>query len=196
MKLNLLTKLALVTLAGAALTTSAYAQGVLLTVDLSNPTNVIITATGNNAAVNDNSTPAWEGVSLLSFLTSAVAKTDTYAGSLTGGGVAYNAYFCQTGGNSPGNDLCLYNYGVGDPQTFSTGAPAFTGTATLNLSSIAGSLPSAGASGNIYTSYSGNHRVLLGQWQVMDAAPTPEPGTLALAGLGGVGAWFCARRRK
>ncbi len=207
MKLNALTKLALVVLAGAALKTSAYAQNVLLTVDISNPASVVIAATGNNASTNDSSKTAWDGIDLLGiFLSNVYGQfgTNAIGGTLIGGGSGQAYDFYEPDGTSGRNanhfNLNLYENQPGSPpiQSFSTGTSAFTGSMTIDLSSVVSALPSSGASGDIRAGWFGNQGAVIGQWQVVytPPAPTPEPGTLALAGLGGVGAWFYARRKK
>ncbi len=207
MKLNALTKMALVALAGAALTTSAYAQGVLLTVDISNPSAVIVSATGNYASTSDNLKTVWDGIDLLGIFTSNVNgqfAANVIGGTLIGGGSgqAYDFYEPDdsAGGSRNGNyvNLNLYQNQTNSPpvQSFSTETPAFTGSMTIDLSRVANSLPASGTSGDIRAGWSGNLGSMIGQWQVIGTAPVPEPGTLALTGLGGVGAWFCARRKK
>jgi hypothetical protein len=169
------------------------AQDILLTIDDSNPANVIITATGNNATVFNSNTTQYDGSELLNFFTTALdgnydssLSSGTLTPSGTSGIVPYDSFYVDnySGGNV---DLNFYYYGSGsgDPgesveQQFSPFLAAYTGTATADLSNESAFLPAVGAQGNVLSGWSGNVGAVIGQWQVV-----PEPADTGLAvGLG------------
>ncbi len=191
-----LTKFVALTLLGLLLATAVKAQGILLTVDISNPSAVIFTATTNYAAMNSYRSIR-DGFDLLKLFTSvaSVGGSDTN-GTLIGGnsGNPYSTYY---GDNASGSIIDLGFVGTGFTyQTFTTTSTAFTGAWTIDLSGATPQLPLPGAIGNIQTGFGASPGQVIGQWQVIGTAPVPEPGTLALAALGGIGAWFGARRKK
>lgn len=202
-------KLASLAAVGMILTTSVYAQNYLLTVDITDPSAVVITATGNNASVDDSSTTLFQGVNLLGFFTSAFGSVSgvngSPSGTLIGGntGVGYN-YFDVDRISGSFVDLNPYFYDsevANQTQVFSTAQSAFTGSITLDMSSYVAELPESGATGDIRPgalagAAGGPYGAVIGQWQVISTTPTPEPGTLALASLGGVSALVLAWRRK
>jgi hypothetical protein len=74
---------------------------------------------------------------------------------------------------------------------FSTSAPAFTGMATVDFSSLVALLPGPGASGQILAGWSETPGQILGEWAVVpEVAPAAQAGVMGLAVLG-----FAAVRR-
>lgn len=71
-------------------------------------------------------------------------------------------------------DLNLFEDEGDQDQIFTVSTPAFTGTATLNLSGY--SLPPSGTTGDILAGYSGWSGEIIGQYQVV-----PEPHALPMA---------------
>lgn len=167
---------------------------VLLSIDTSNPSAVTITATGNFSSINENNRKTSDGIDLLQFFISSNSFNSTsVSGSLTpsgGGSSSYSQAF-QDSYSGSAVDLNLLS-GSSSPQNFSTTTPAFTGTATLDLSSYSSALPAAGASGDILDGWKYiNSGVVIGKWSVV-----PEPSTYALFGMGAVVLLRAARRRK
>jgi hypothetical protein len=167
---------------------SARAGAFLLTIDLTDPSNVTITATGALALEDSSTTSTFDGVDMLQFLTSAVVADPVVIGGLVPSGttLAYDSWGTDSYSGSA-VDINLYSSSESSQtQAFSTSTPAFTGTWTgLDFSSLGG-LPSAGMSGDILAGYSGNPDGIIGQWVVV-----PEPSqygfvmTLGLVGLFG-----------
>jgi len=134
-------------------------------------------------------------VDLAGYFTSAVGTTGSpISGTLTPAGTtaAYNNWF--TDDLSTSNvDVNLYVNSSVQLQNFSTSSPAFSGSATIDLSSFLAELPATGTIGPIYSGYSRDAGVVIGYWQVV-----PEPSSLAqlvLSGLAlsGILAWRTRR---
>lgn len=166
-------------IAGLTLGTMAQAQ-VLLTVDISNPANVTVTATGANAAVNDSSAQDFLGFTLIGFLTGDSNALTGVGGTLEADGAdgPYDQVFAldyAAGDLSAGPDLNLFVSAGSGTQIFSTSSPAFTGVLAGNLSVFAALLPSSGHSGAIQVG-GGPSGSVLGTYTVV-----PEPSTFLLA---------------
>jgi hypothetical protein len=167
----------------------------LIEVNVSNPAAVTFTATGNHSLINDSTATGVDGVDLLAFFSDMGFGLGSVSGNLTPptqDGIAYFTWYTDSysSGGTSYNDLNLYS-NEGHPQNFSTGAPAFTGTGTADLSAYTAFLPSLGASGNIAAgSFGQGSMAVIGQWQV-----TPEPATLSLLAVGGLAA-IIRRKRK
>jgi hypothetical protein len=180
---TMLTAAAVLLIAG-----TATAQGqlpVLLMVDNTDPSNVLISATGAAPAVN-GSVGVISGVTLMGLFGGAginLPITTVVGGNLAGGGSAF-AY--NRGGNAFGtlsaNDLNIWVTGGSGNQNFNVANPAFVGVMTGNY---AGATFNDSGEIRLGDTISG---VVLGQWRLI-----PTPGALALFGVAGMAA---TRRRR
>ena len=167
--------------------------GVVLEVDVTDPSAVSFTATGAFSAVSGSSTVTFDGISALGFLTSSGANaeqftTSTLRPSNVSSPGAYTAYQFDTNGV----DLDMYTTGGLPTQVFSTSAVALVGQLVANLSFWTSQLPSAGVSGNVIAGYAANNGGVIGTWQVV-----PEPSTIAMALAGlACGGYSMFRRRR
>jgi len=194
---------------------AAKAQ-VLLTVDISNPKAVVITAVstgtyngtfGNPVTTNFNS-----GIDLLGLFTADAGTSpigiDSPTPTLTtgngsAGGEAYSIIYPDNFTTDLGigyHDLSLYgNNTTAGSETFDTSDAAFAGSITLNLSGY--SLQDANYQGTIITGANGSTpNTVIGSYQVIsDTVSTPEPSTwaLLLGSLAGLVIWraWSVRRR-
>jgi hypothetical protein len=178
-----------------ALSCSTGSAQVLLTIDTSDVSNVVITATGSAAGQGSATTIANDGVTLLGFFTSS----QTAAGSLLpnstlqGGGlsVSYDDFAAVNyAGGAFSLDANLYvdstDVDHGMTQTFTTSSPAFTGTWTIDLGSLgisAAALPGNGASGQLFSGDANDHGVQIGTYDVVQTVPEPTTIGLALVGF-------------
>jgi hypothetical protein len=165
----------------------AAGQGIILTIDESSPSLITITGTGNNAIQTDGTTLANAGVDLMNFFTAAVpvGTTPGSGSSLqpVNGGIVYEFWKSDTYQGAALQDLNLFS-ATPVSQTFTSGSPAFIGTATIDLSAYSAYLPTTvGDFGFIYAGNSsgpGNGSPI-GIWQVV---AVPEPSAIALLALG------------
>lgn len=188
---------------------------ILLIIDVSNPSQVKVTATAALSSGTSSQRIGLEGISLLNLLkaganipntnvvTDLVATSNlfpTQSPALSGGiasrytGLGSYDFDAGSGAFGAGNDLGVYMDGGGatnDSQIFTTGQRAFQGESVWDLSAYTSMLPAAGTTGNIISGYlaSGSgHGVLLGEYSVI-----PEPSSLA---LGAIAASVLAIRRR
>ncbi|MDP0498511.1 MAG: PEP-CTERM sorting domain-containing protein [Verrucomicrobiota bacterium JB022] len=184
--------LTLLALFAAAIQTQA---AVLLTIDMTDISAVVITATGNFADINATSDAANFPVQLKGFFT-VDPGTTTYSALETTlqGPSSGDILDSILGGRSgPSQTTAILRTGSGKVETFSTTSTAFTGYAIFDLSSIESFLPTWGDSGNITTDNAGSE--IIGTWEVATVA-VPEPSTYAaLAGLATLGLVFWRRRK-
>lgn len=185
-------KFALSLLASFACYGSSQAA-VLLTIDISNPAAVVITATGANADAFAFATGG-DGITLTGLFTAPVVfgMSGITTGSTlqpSGQGLPFNTFMENDYGFSGSTvDLNLFTLNMGGSPagpTFFTDAAAFTGSATLDLS--AASFAALGATGQIMAARNFG-TTSIGQWLVV-----PEPSTLLLGVFGGAG---LLRRRR
>lgn len=179
-----------IALASFASVAAAQQLPVLLTVDISDPTNVIISATGHAPALSDDSLFMSSGVSLLGLfegLGFEIPIPTPIGGNLApaGNAVGYNR-FDNTFENLTANDLNIFADGVGGQQLFDLNDPAFSG-ATTPFDFSGAVFPPVGATGPIVNGINPLSPTL-GSWQII-----PAPGAFALLGLGGLAA---TRRRR
>ena len=183
---------------------SAAKAQILLTIDVSNPNAVTITATGSNADFS-TATSVNNGVDLLGLFTSNTGTFESStvsASSLTSANLSGNSadYYdsAVVDDYSPSDvDLTLYSSGSSDTQVFTVGTTAFTGSLTVDLSGLASFLPSSGT-GEIVAGFSDGHpgtiatNTPIGEWQVVSstvAAPEPSTWMLVVMGIAAVAAY-------
>lgn len=178
----------------AALGASARADSTfLLTIDDSNLSAVVITATGFASETDDSSTSTYDGVNLLQFFTADV--TSAAKGALVGDLASMSSlgpsfsYYRWDADHASGSYVDLNLYGrsaVTETQEFSTNWAAFTGSVTIDFSAYATALPALGTHGDILAGWSGNEGQVIGSWVVV---PEPSPVGLFLLGLAGLAVW-------
>ncbi len=198
-------------LTGAFLASQACAS-VLLTLDISDPTAVKITATGAFPSLANNGFSTGEGVTLVGLLSSAyngpaeggalreLSGPGLFAAGLNTGdpSQAYTTYWVgdfATGVGGWGKDVNLLNIDPDRPmQAFTLDGAAFFGEAIANFTGA--NFVAAGTTGEIWLGYMNDYAPLnlsIGQWQVV-----PEPSSLLLV-VAAAGAGFpllAARRRR
>lgn len=192
MKKNLLVLALVAGLVSFVETTKAAVPNYLLTINVSDPYAVTITATGNFASVGATDISSDSGVTLLSFFRSSLsAYSIPFSGNLAANGMS-GFYDNATLDNYSGSNIDLNLYSATrSSQNFTTSDPAFTGSATLDLHVYNYSLPTIGTTGNILDGSTGGYNGVIGVYQVV-----PEPSTYALLGLGTIGMLMMIRRKK
>ena len=173
---------------------AASRSAVVLTIDTTNLSAVTFTATSAFSQTTDSATFAQDGITLLNFFTAAAptlpgfVSASLHSRGTTGAfdSVARSTYL------TPGSyrSLNFFDNGNSGAQSFSTGAAAFSGVLTLNLTADAGVLRAYGYQGDILggDSSSVTHPVI-GQYSVI-----PEPATTGL--LIGLGCLFAVATRR
>lgn len=168
----------------------------MILVDDSNPSAVTLTATTALSAANDSTTTSGDGILLLGLFTSNIGSSP-FGPALSDGlqpvlsGDLYNTWSGDHHSSASYLDLGIYDNVGSTTQTFSTSSQAFTGSMTIDLSSVGFALPAAGASGNILAGWSGHTGGELGTYLVV----VPEPSVAApAAGLALIG--YAAWRRR
>ncbi len=193
----------------SVLSSGAVRAAVVLNIDLSDPSAAVISASGAFADANDASANSGRGIILRELLTANQTSNSSLIGTgdLVGGGSgeAYNVFLTKPAfgalGARDANLFFLDGLFLGTAtQAFSTTAPAFSGVATWNLSSISALLPGPGATGDIFAGdQDGVGPVAIGQWAVLGAtAAIPEPSSFAIWSLLGlvVGGSYRYRRKR
>tara|TARA_R110000868_G_scaffold241497_2_gene496303 strand:- start:47691 stop:48350 length:660 start_codon:yes stop_codon:yes gene_type:complete len=181
------------TIAGLAIAATAMTASadVLLNVDLSVVDQVTFTATAGLSSADASGTDNI-GVLLEDFFSAPTAAGIFISG--TGDLAAAGNSSDATPGlfNGSGNTgLNFWSWTVDTSTDFVTGAVAFTGSATWDVSAAQYADMLAGnTSGNIgaFADTDDDISVVIGQWNVV-----PAPGAFALLGLGGIAA--CRRNR-
>lgn len=164
----------------------------ILTIDITNPAEVIFSATGAFAENDDiDDTFLSEGFTLLGFFHSDVSADPEYFDESTlyspGGNFAYTTLFTAA---ISGSEIDLNIAGSGfSTQDFSTTSPAFTGFAIADLRSWMSNL-SAGTTGNILAGDASYNTVVIGQFQIV-----PEPSVISLLVGAALLSAFCLRTR-
>jgi hypothetical protein len=177
-----------------------------LVINVTDPSAVTFTATSENAygtasiAVNFTG-----GITLENFFpfnqSITVGDPAVLVGNLTPSGTstAYNEfvtfnYDANTGTVESGDDLSVYNVDAPnvDTQDFVSGATAFTGFSTVDLTGY--TLPTEGTWGAINIGYKADHGGTIGYWTVV-TTQVPEASTYSLFAGALALAWVVARRR-
>jgi hypothetical protein len=171
----------------------------VITINIANPSAVIITALSVNSAVTGNLDVNFNGgISLRNFFTAnesiTLGSPLAISGNWTSRGTtsAFNEMVTFAFGNAnvvPGVDLSIYNVDApnGDDQNLLSTDTAFTGTATIDMSGFT-HMPAVGATGDVNLGYLGSQGGVIGTYSVI-----PEP-SAAMLGLVGMVALFLRRR--
>lgn len=173
------------------LSLTASHAAVLITIDVSDSSNVVFSATGA-VPTRDQTTPLFLGLTFMGFLTGNSAEFLSISGNLKS--TTSDAFTDVTLSNatsslpSAGVDLTLSKFVSGD-MVFVTTGPAFTGTSSADFSSIAGLLPSVGTTGDIRPGLNDTITASIGTYQVI-----PEPSSTFLVLAAGVAAITVRRR--
>ncbi len=183
--------LAVLALAGLAQAGVLPAPTVLIEVDITDPTNVVLSATGEASLINDSASTANTGTTLLDLFTAdfniPFTPETALTGDLAGGGVLPYSSGLNDFGTLTDRDLNIYRGNLlpdfGAFQIFDTMTAAFSGSSTVDLSGA--SLPALGTIGDIIAGDTDTGSdVVIGQWRIV---PAPgAAGLLAAAGLVGV----------
>lgn len=176
---------------------------ILLQIDVSIPSAVTITATGAIPNAASNTVQFGDGVTLVGFFkdsTGEIANSlggNLSAAALTNESKVFDVYYSSYYNSADYqyyDDLRIWGSGISDTMVYDLVNPAFSGTATVDLSTVSAFLPDVGAMGMIWTNFTDgvSDTTNLGTWQVVGV---PEPSTYAaLFGLAALG--FVAWRRR
>jgi hypothetical protein len=172
-------------LSALAIVCSSGRAEILLTVDVSDPENVVFSATDGvpSEAANVDSLV---GFSLLGFLNADSEVAFDGTGDLEANGMdaAYLSFLSLNFSSGPftsGKDINIYANLDAGAQNFLTSAPAFSGAIAFDLSSIASLLPTAGGSGLIQIGDGSTVGPVIGSYEVV-----PEPAACLLVGAAGM----------
>ena len=174
--------------------------GVVLEIDVTDITAVSFTATGEFSAINNSTTTNGDGIAVLNFFTAPTSTaqyfqdfaTNTLKPSTASVLPWYDTMQPDFTSGATSRDVGIYNGSGSATQFFSTTSAAFDGRMVVNFTTVAGNVPSAGASGNVIAGYPGNSGGVVGTWQ---AVTVPEPSTYALAGACAIASCLMARHR-
>ena len=173
--------------AGALMLCASVSQAaVVITIDVSNPSNVVFSATVETSSRDESSVGNISGVSLMDFFNANTSGSSGFTGSLAVVGVqAFDFYDTLDAGNTmapgPGRDLNLSAFVAGN-MTFSMASPAFEGSSEIDFSSVASFLPAPGTVGDVRPGLGLTLTDSIGTFQVI---PEPSSGLLLLAGVAG-----------
>lgn len=157
---------------------------IVLQVDISNPSAVVITATGGESQITSSASTFDDGIYLWDLFSGSTSGLATVAsGSLTAGALDTGVYFTSSYKGALGS-LNLYSFGQLQLMEFTADNPAFTGSVIVDLSSFATEFRSLGFVGDI-SDGSGT----IGSYVVI-----PEPSFVAIVAFG-FGALLLARKR-
>jgi len=164
-----------------AATIPAAGQSILIKINQANPSAVTFTATSTNAYAPVSLDISF-GVDLIKYFSVSVPlAAGAVTGALTpnGSATSYNQWYPDNFAAAGVLDLNLYNNTGGQTQNFVTTSPAFTGTATIDLSSLIADLKPTGSTGSIYSGNIRSPGALIGTWVIV-----PEPSVKAQLALG------------
>lgn len=173
---------------------------VVLTIDISNPSAVVITAIPNPSLIDKSLAVNYSGgISFLNFFTaneSIVSSPLAITGNWKANGTSASytemvTFVYEHADPVPGVDLSIYNLAAGysEMQSFSTSLFAFTGSSIVNFTGLT-HLPAIGTTGNVMLGYQSDQGGSIGEWKVI-----PEPSAVLLGALGTIGALGMLRRR-
>lgn len=172
---------------------------VVLTINIANPSAVVITSVANNSLATAILTVNFDGgISFRNFFTAnesiTLANPLEINGNWTalGASASYNEMVTFAFNNSavvPGVDLSIYNVDTPpqDDQNFVSSAAPFTGSSTVNMSTFT-HLPAVGTTGAVHVGFLASQGGVIGSWEVI-----PEPSTALLGLIGSLG---LLRRRR
>lgn len=126
---------------------------VLIQIDVSDPADVLFTATGAEPTRDETSQSGLSGISLVDFFTATSSGFYLLSGDFAAPDVPAFAFLDtldveNTVSPQPGRGLNFFA-NSGDNMNFLTSNPAFTGSVAVDLSSVAGNLPAAGTLGDV-----------------------------------------------
>ena len=184
---------------------SSARAGFILNIDLSTVNQVTISATTGVSLVSVSGSDG-DGVLLKDFF--AASLNNFNLSSNAGGSLVYfnstsdgNPNIQKENSSDPGLNIFIMDNGTPNPASFTTGVQAFKGSATWNLSPTQYAVfLQAPTSGDVYAfAYSqgslGGAQVI-GQYSVGSISAVPEPTSIAIFGLGGLGMVYLARRKR
>ncbi|MEM6394182.1 MAG: PEP-CTERM sorting domain-containing protein [Planctomycetota bacterium] len=181
---------AIAMLLALAVSANPLSAGTVLFVEVDGTSTIVIRATGASSLVDDSSTTASSGVSLLDLFPSGFFPiiAPFTAGDLAVNGTTYPNVFGNLDPPLSARDLNIASVFQSGPQQFTTTAPAFTGLLDVELFTT-NPLPVEGTVGNVIVGdgQDGSGAVI-GQFIVV-----PEPTSLTLLGLTSL---LVARRRR
>lgn len=191
-------------LLGLALGVAGAAQAQLfhLGVDLTDPANVVFTATSLPPPQTAQGQSLFDGITLSVFFAPPLASQ---AGGFATGSLrpwlsplTYNTWASDD--ITPGlvTDLNIYRTGPGNDvtQTFNTFFQALAGSASIDLSAQAAHFKGLGTSGPIFSGWSGDIGPQIGVWQITAVPELPVAAHLAIYGAGFAGLAIYRRSRK
>ena len=187
---------------------SSARAGFILNIDLSTVNQVTISATTGVSLATVMGDDTSEGVYLKDLLgTSVFSVSDSTR--LPGADLVYfnatsdgSPAIFRNNNSDPGLNLYSMHNSFPDPASFTTGVQAFKGSATWSLTASAYSaILLAPTSGDVYAfadriSDLNGGPVVIGQYSVSGISAVPEPTSMAIFGLGGLGMAYLARRKR
>jgi hypothetical protein len=188
---------------------SSARAGFILNIDLSTVNQVTISATTELSAASTTGSDNRTGVYLKDFF-AAGAPGSFDENSFAGNSLVY---FKATSDGSPairnpGTDTGLNIYSMDNfspDEMFTTGVQAFKGSATWNLTpTLYASFLLAPTNGDVYAMANESGDLtgspegpqVIGQYSVSGISAVPEPTSMAIFGLGGLGMVYLARRKR
>ena len=186
---------------------SSARAGFILNIDLSTVNQVTISATTAVSLVSVSGSDS-TGVYLKDFFGTSVFST---SGStrLPGADLVYfnatsdgSPSLFRGGDSDPGLNIYSMDDGTPNPASFTAGVQAFKGSATWSLTASQYSVfLLAPTTGDVYafaekiSDLNGGPQVI-GQYDVSGISAVPEPTSMAIFGLGGLGMAYLARRKR
>ncbi len=170
---------------------------ILLTLNITDPNNVIVSSTGNDPSQSVNGSIG-AGFDLIGLLGSSASFSQSLSSTLTTGATGTELTFNEaTNDDLQGkNDVNFYNTGSDPntffPMTFSTSKPAFESGTSLTVDFGALTLLPVGSYGDIETGYDGSAdsttyttpNTVIGSYEVINDETlnsTPEPASWTMA---------------